>query len=202
MQHKGKKYTKRKLLDNTFDLEKSYFFRDLSSANIESIKKFLHSYFNNGNKDEESLKNYFSHLPNLKKGKQNIRLLREALNEVAKEFKEKETFFDSFLAINNFIIDEYMGTKPSVQEVLFFPSEANQDKVANMIRTCKKSLHIAVFTITNDKLSAAIEEAHDRGVKVRIITDDECCKNLGSDIYSLAASVNILKYILGNSNKD
>ena len=202
MQHKGKRYTKRKLLDNTFDLEKSYFSHDLSLANIESIKKFLHSYFNHGDKDEESLKNFFSHLPYLKKGKQNIKLLREELNKVAKEFKEKESFFDSFSTINNFIIDEYMTPKPSVQEVLFFPSEKNEDKVANMIRTCKKSLYIAVFTITNDKLSAAIEEAHERGVKVRIITDDECSKNLGSDIYSLAASVYIFNIFLGNSNKD
>lgn len=58
-----------------------------------------------------------------------------------------------------------------------------------MLRTCKKTLDIAIFTLTNDKIFAAIEETWNRGVEVRIITDDECCKHIGSDIYKLAADV-------------
>lgn len=65
-----------------------------------------------------------------------------------------------------------------------------------MLRTCKKSLDIAIFTLTNDKIFAAIEEVFNRGVKVRVITDDECCNQLGSDIYKLAAMVYLI-LILG-----
>ncbi len=56
-----------------------------------------------------------------------------------------------------------------------------------MLRTCRKTLDVAIFTLTNDKISAAIEEAFKRGVKVRIIADDECCKMLGSDVLKLAS---------------
>jgi phosphatidylserine/phosphatidylglycerophosphate/cardiolipin synthase-like enzyme len=56
-----------------------------------------------------------------------------------------------------------------------------------MLRTCKRTLDIAIFTLTNDKITAAIMEAHNRGVKVRVIADDECCKMLGSDVVKLAA---------------
>jgi phosphatidylserine/phosphatidylglycerophosphate/cardiolipin synthase-like enzyme len=51
-------------------------------------------------------------------------------------------------------------------------------------------LDIAIFTLTNDKIFAAIEEAFNRGVKVRIIADDECCKMLGSDVLR-AASIGV-----------
>ena len=39
--------------------------------------------------------------------------------------------------------------------------------------------------MTNNKLAQAIIEAFDRGVKVRIITDDEKCEDKGSDVYRL-----------------
>jgi len=56
-----------------------------------------------------------------------------------------------------------------------------------MLRTCKKTLDLAIFTLTNDKIYAGIEEAHKRGVKVRLIADDECCKMIGSDVVKVAA---------------
>lgn len=71
----------------------------------------------------------------------------------------------------------------------FFPNPDNEKFVVNVLRTCKKSLDIAIFTLTNDKIFAAIEEVFNRGIPVRIITDDECCKHIGSDIYKLAADV-------------
>lgn len=184
-----KRNNKRKLLDETFNLEKSYFFQELKDSELDSIKAFIDSYFSKGIKDVEELEKFFTHYPVLTKGDQNIKKLRKALEEIATQHKDQESFFDSYSSINNFIIDEYMTTKPTVLEVLFFPSETNEDKVANMIRTSKKSLNIAIFTLTNDRLTAAVEEVYQRGVEVRIITDDECCKNLGSDIFRLALLV-------------
>ena len=69
----------------------------------------------------------------------------------------------------------------------FFPNNQNEQYVANMIRTCKHTLDIAIFTLTNNAICAAIQEAFTRGVKIRIIADDECCKMWGSDVYILAA---------------
>ena len=42
-----------------------------------------------------------------------------------------------------------------------------------------------VFTITDDRISGALAAAHQRGVKVRIVTDDEKAQDLGSDIQTL-----------------
>ena len=59
-----------------------------------------------------------------------------------------------------------------------------------MLRTCKKTLDISIFSLTLDSIAQAILEAFQRGVKVRIIADDECAKNKGSNI-KLIASVGV-----------
>jgi hypothetical protein len=74
-------------------------------------------------------------------------------------------------------------------EAYFFPNTANEIYVVNMIRTCKETLDIAIFTLTNDKICNAILEAFSRKVNVRVIADDECCKMWGSDVLRIAAAV-------------
>ncbi|KAH7474136.1 hypothetical protein PRIC1_014450 [Phytophthora ramorum] len=46
----------------------------------------------------------------------------------------------------------------------------------------KKTMDICVFTITCDEIAEAVLEAHRRGVKVRVISDDGQAKGKGSDI--------------------
>ena len=43
-----------------------------------------------------------------------------------------------------------------------------------------------MFTITNNQLRNAVVRAFDRGVTVRVISDDECMKQPGSDVQYLA----------------
>lgn len=46
-------------------------------------------------------------------------------------------------------------------------------------------MEICVFAFTNDKLREGVLHAHRRGCKVRVITDDECSKFIGTDVYLL-----------------
>ncbi len=75
--------------------------------------------------------------------------------------------------------------RPALMECFFFPNASNEKHLANIIRACRKSLDIAMFTVTNNTLSEAIKEVFKRGIQVRLVTDDVCCKMLGSDIYKL-----------------
>ncbi len=54
--------------------------------------------------------------------------------------------------------------------------------IASLIDRCSARLDICVYTITDDRISAAILDAHGRGVAVRIVTDDEKVEATGSDI--------------------
>ncbi len=70
-------------------------------------------------------------------------------------------------------------------EAHFSPSDYAVQRLVSFLTFAKTSLDICVFTITDNRLSGAILEAHQRGVAVRIITDDEKSGDLGSDIQEL-----------------
>jgi len=175
------------LLDSNYNFEKSYFLRSVSENDWKEIKEALTSYFESGSSDVIEVKKSLSKIHNLRKGANNVEKLRELTDEVALEFSTKETFFKTYKALNDLITNEYMMAKPSVLECHFFPDEAKEDSVINMIRTCKFKIDIAIFSLTNNKIFAAILELWECGIDIRVITDDECCKQLGSDIFKLAA---------------
>ena len=58
---------------------------------------------------------------------------------------------------------------------------ANVKKMVKYISMAKRSIDLCIFSFTNDDLANEIIEAHKRGVKVRIITDDEAMKGKGAD---------------------
>ena len=71
-------------------------------------------------------------------------------------------------------------------DAFFFPNKDNVKKIVKYIGMARKELRICVFNITNDDLAAAIIERHKADVDVKIISDDECASNKGSDIQKLA----------------
>ena len=69
-----------------------------------------------------------------------------------------------------------------VSEVYFSPGDACTSAIIRQLRSARRQVELCVFTITDDRITDAILEAHDRGVVVRLITDDEKSGDLGSDI--------------------
>ncbi|CAI2378808.1 unnamed protein product [Moneuplotes crassus] len=74
-----------------------------------------------------------------------------------------------------------------VHETLFFPNTDNVKSLCRQIEAAKRNLKICVFTITDNKIRDAILNRYEEGIKVQIITDDECMKSEGSDIEYLAS---------------
>ncbi|KAF9105836.1 hypothetical protein BGX27_009425 [Mortierella sp. AM989] len=69
---------------------------------------------------------------------------------------------------------------------VFFPSEESFQHLINTLNRASKTLDICVFTITDDQVSNAVIRAHERGVQVRIITDDDKADDQGSDARRMA----------------
>ncbi len=67
-------------------------------------------------------------------------------------------------------------------EVLFSPGEDCLSRIRSLVAAAKTSIDICVYTVTDDRISRRIHEAHERGVKVRIIADDLKTDDPGSDI--------------------
>ena len=170
------------IYDPNFDLESNYFYQEISESEWDDIKSFLSKCFQGQTLSESYLQNYFSSHPKIKKG--NIEKLQSILDSISSEKKN----FLVYQKIMQFFLKEYYKPKPSICNVYFFPNAKNEKFLVEMLRTCKKSLNIAIFSITRDNFAKAIIEVFKRGIKVRVIADDECVKNYGSDVYRLASN--------------
>jgi len=78
------------------------------------------------------------------------------------------------------LLENFTVKKTGICEVLFFPSQENEAKIIEYLKSAKKSIYVCVFTITNERLCTALLEAHLRGVDVKMITDDEEIKMISN----------------------
>ena len=175
-------------------LDKDYFYQDLTSSEWNNIANFISSSLLNTNLNEEDIEYFFSQYPNLSKGENNIKKLRYILENSTKNnggffnFYSKKTFeFDSYQKLNDFIIRKFYMVKPSIFEVHFFPNSVEEIHLINLLSKTRISADIAMFTINNVRIADEIKNLFNKGIKLRIITDCEMLKKPSSNIYSLAA---------------
>ncbi len=166
-----------------YDYKKNYFYQNITPTEWNQISQFIELSLKNPNINNNILENFFINYPNMYKGENNLKKLFQILNEKS----QNNTLLSSYKTISNYIIMNYYMPKPSIFEVYFFPNPNNEIYVINMLQTCKNTMDIAIFTMTNIKFANVITNLFNRGVKIRIIADGECCKMQTSNIYSLAA---------------
>ena len=168
--------------DTTFNLENEYFYKEIESKEWDEITSFLEEYIFQNKTNEAELKSFFNMHPSIRKG--NAEKFLSKINSLNIQN------FSTYQTLYKFALSEYFQPKPVICECHFFPNLANEEKVVSMLRTCKKTLDIAIFSLTLDSIAEAILEAYQRGIKVRMIADDECAKNKGSNV-KLIASVGV-----------
>jgi phosphatidylserine/phosphatidylglycerophosphate/cardiolipin synthase-like enzyme len=71
-------------------------------------------------------------------------------------------------------------------EAWFSPHQPVWSRIVRAVEELRKSADLAVFTITDDRIARAILEAHRRGVKLRVLTDNDKAADLGSDVERFA----------------
>jgi phosphatidylserine/phosphatidylglycerophosphate/cardiolipin synthase-like enzyme len=73
----------------------------------------------------------------------------------------------------------------STSAAYFSPGDACLKRIIGLIGNARRRADICVFTITDDRIARALRQAHERGVALRIITDNDKANDLGSDVSSL-----------------
>lgn len=73
-------------------------------------------------------------------------------------------------------------------EVHFSPGELCARRIVAAFHACRATADVCVFTITDDRLTGAMLAAHQRGAKVRVVTDNDKAFDEGSDVRRLAAA--------------
>lgn len=69
---------------------------------------------------------------------------------------------------------------------LFSPGDACLGQIVHRFAAARRTVDICVFTITDDRITRALLDAHRRGVRIRVITDNEKAFDAGSDIERIA----------------
>lgn len=127
-------------------------------------------------------------MPN-RTNKDNITAVLNKLFEVAggkmKDEHDKKVL-EGLRKYVSIVEEDLYQPKPRYMDAFFFPNEKNIDKLVSYLTKAQKSLKICVFNLTNDRLANAINDAWQRGLDVRVVSDDECMTNQGSDIIWLA----------------
>jgi len=67
-------------------------------------------------------------------------------------------------------------------EILLSPGDDCRERIRALLDASSRSVDVCVYTITDDRISRKIADAHARGVAVRVISDDEKAHDLGSDL--------------------
>ena len=70
-------------------------------------------------------------------------------------------------------------------KVFFSPSSKCENSIVKLINKSEKQIDVAVYAINNDNIVDALKKAHDRGVKIRILTDRLQASNKSSKVREL-----------------
>ena len=90
----------------------------------------------------------------------------------------------------------------SVDAAFFSPGDACWQHIVHRLSLAHITADLCVFTITDDRISRAIMDAHRRGVKLRIISDAEKAHDLGSDLQQFTDSGIAVKLLRVVSHTD
>lgn len=74
-----------------------------------------------------------------------------------------------------------------LHEVLFSPGQDIPENIAFYIAHAERSVDLCVYTISDETLSRCLTAVHERGIKIRVITDGNKMRDAGSQVKDLAA---------------
>lgn len=112
------------------------------------------------------------------------RILKSLLDlySTSKNDSQKTHIIDFISRFNN-----YTGPhehKPSIS--LFFPSKTKLNIFLHKLSKAKKYVYVCIYTISNNEISGMLWHLHNKGVEVKIISDNETTDHRGNDVYDLA----------------
>lgn len=116
-----------------------------------------------------------------------LAVIRNRAFEIARE----EVVGPDALAVIEWLEDvtKLLVLKPDAPEIesdaVFSPRDDAVGRITGMISRARNQIDICVFTITDDRITDRLCDAHQRRVKIRVITDDEKALDAGSDISRL-----------------
>ncbi len=116
-----------------------------------------------------------------------LELLRNRLFKLAKSHTADGRAHDAFDWLDKAVktLPAPAASSSATSRVFYSPGESCLNALRTLVRSTRRSLDICVFTITDDRITERIIDAHRRGVRVRVITDNDKAFDSGSDAQRL-----------------
>lgn len=111
--------------------------------------------------------------------------LSSAIFGLAKESGADWTWCEALIHCMN---AEILWPHSPIHEALFFPSDENEYKILHYVQQAKMYVNLCVFALSNDILVDELIKLHQKGVKVRVISDDEQAERAGADMPRIQAA--------------
>lgn len=98
---------------------------------------------------------------------------------------------DEAIKVLNWLERVIKSIQPKIDQVVisseayFSPGNDSRNRIISLLRAAAKSVDICVFTISDNEITQSILKAHQRGVEVTIISDNDKANDTGSDIHFL-----------------
>lgn len=154
---------------------------------MDKITAFLEDTRNTSRLSRDQKKNLQDILESIQGDRRQLSNFREEAFEVAR----KQLPSEHHLVINwlEMLIKPLMGAttlpKQDHNDAWFSPGDTCLEQIRHCLDAAKKKIDICVFTITDDRIVERILAAQRRGIKVRIISDNDKAFDPGSDIHRM-----------------
>lgn len=114
-----------------------------------------------------------------------------AFDMAGEHMRKQQTFDANAYRWLEHIIKSIDSTRASstvgkASEAYFSPGTDCKDRIISLIDAAEKDIGVCVFTISDNDISHSLHRAHERGIPVRIITDNDKANDTGSDVEFLA----------------
>jgi cardiolipin hydrolase len=146
----------------------------------ESIQD--HNFFKSEKKDIKSA------ILDKKFSKREFDLLRSKVFDIAFKYTSSipaEKLLQWVEVANKLTLLQKEDAQENDNRAYFSPGRECQAAIITQIKSARVSLHICVFTISDNEITKAIEEAFRKRIDVKIITDNDKTFDRGSDIQQL-----------------
>lgn len=132
--------------------------------------------------ERKELKSLLAHAHGDKTEQAKIRQLAFRMATKAMEEVGEVTAMDWLESIIKLLYSNEMKTRANAY---FSPGDDCLHRIRQLISEARQTLDICVFTITDNRIVDKLEEAYQRGITIRIISDDTKSEDLGSDMEAL-----------------
>jgi phosphatidylserine/phosphatidylglycerophosphate/cardiolipin synthase-like enzyme len=161
-------------------------------AHLEEAINRLEASFVDQRLSEEERRGLTEVLREVRPLEENLRHVRKLAFAIARQHLGEDAAVQEILRWLEGVMRALDSARPapaSASHAVFFsPGQDCLNAILQRLRQAARQIDICVFTISDDRISDEIHAAHRRGVRIRLITDNEKEDDVGSDIAALRQS--------------